>query len=202
MTRKKLMLSLDRRDTCPKKLWVTMWSTTLATPSSTDPLFWESHRKSWGKTHRGGFHWLCDMAIDDLGSITNLPSGETYTYIHFVSTLDSPREHVQEKKIMLYAVPSQHTASCHSFYFFNWKSQGKRQTFLFSLFYAAKSVIHMHSGHYTDTGGFHLKTVEFPQMMNVLQTCKEGTRRFSPVAEELQKIVDNFTTHAQVHFGK
>lgn len=109
---------------------------------------------------------------------------------------------VQEKKIMLYAVPSQHTASCHSFYFFNWKSQGKRQTFLFSLFYAAKSVIHMHSGHYTDTGGFHLKTVEFLQMMNVLQTCKEGTRRFSPVAEELQKIVDNFTTHAQVHFGK
>jgi hypothetical protein len=53
-TRKKLILILERKDTCQKKKKSfqspTLWSTTLATLGSTSPLFWELHRKPLGKT--------------------------------------------------------------------------------------------------------------------------------------------------------
>lgn len=53
---------------------------TLATLGSTNPLFWELHRKPTGKTLPGGFYWLSDRVMNDLGSITNLPSGKTHVY--------------------------------------------------------------------------------------------------------------------------
>lgn len=52
-----------------------MW-TILATLSSTNPLFQELHRKPSGKTLSGGFYWLSDRVMNDLGSITNLLSEE------------------------------------------------------------------------------------------------------------------------------
>lgn len=49
---------------------------------------------------------------------------------------------------------------------------------------------------------FYLKTLEFQRIMNVIQTSKKVTRGFLPVIFELQKIVNNFTLHVYVNFGK
>lgn len=75
LTRKKLALTFQRRDTCQKNA-LTHHVDTLATLSSTNPSFQELHRKPSGKTLPGGFYWLSDRVINDLGSITNLWSRE------------------------------------------------------------------------------------------------------------------------------
>lgn len=93
------MLSLDRRDICLKKFWVIMWFIILVILSLIDFLFWELYRKFWGKIYRGGFYWFCDMAIDDLGFIINLLSGEIYIYIYFVFVLDFFRESYKKRKL-------------------------------------------------------------------------------------------------------
>lgn len=186
-----------------QKLPVTMWSTTLVVLGPINPVFQESHRKLSGHTPLEDFidsvtgdGWL--RFWNKFAEWKNIQMYTLCFYFRFSQGTPTWKEiHGLRLKHFLHTMPV-----CHSFLFFlNYKIKAKSKYFHFPWFSTTKSVIHIRS-RYTNKATFYLKILEFQRMTNVLHTSTKVTKDFLFVVYELQKIVDNFTLHAWLNFGK